>query len=525
MMDKLPQAIYILRDLKLIYMNEAAFKLLDLPVEELHENPKAAEILASLTEKVMGGFRNIATAGITLHQFLGKGENLPENASKSMCFQYSDPSTSTEKRLEARLQKINFDSKESLACTIDDLTVSMELERQLLNKRFEKIFMASFTHELVTPVNGMIGVLDIIQSDSSISHDVKRMIETAKANCKLLLYLTNDVIEIAKEAQGKVGEEWFSIKDALAESTELYDFGFCQKQISLDVELSPEVPLLICTDRTRYRQVLVHLLGNALKYTMVGSVTIQINYCGTEGTLITSVRDTGVGMSRSRIENLFKLFGNLDSGCHLNPQGIGLGLSICKRHAEILGGKITVESAKGKGSIFTLTIPVKTAAISAALRTSDNLRAGLLLSPSKKKLPEKKAITLRRKRLMTEECPVEQNIQAAGDIRVLMREDAAPNQKNEESKVEPISLAELQHAEPQLETVPGSPVRQIEEIKCQCKRFLVVDDNELNRFVIQGLLKGLGMSGDEVRVFCFCFIIFCKEGAAQTGYHAQKIGI
>jgi len=457
-MDRLSQAIYIIRNNTIIYMNHAACKLSGVPILEQNSETQQNADFSSYSEQVFASFRSIASQSNSLFSFYESRKNNPSESNAPMCFQYND-SNNVERKLEARIQKINFDSKEAIVCTIDDLTISLQLERQLLNKRFEKIFMSSFTHELVTPVNGILGVMDILQEKKELSLEVRKTIEAAKASCKLLLYMTNDVIELAREEnEEKVSREWFSLKEVISECVQLYDFSFKKKRLTLLQNIAHDVPTLICTDRTRYRQIIVHLLGNALKYTMKGSVNISIQYISADNSLITSVSDTGIGISQSSIQNLFQLFGNFDNHCQLNPQGIGLSLTICKRYATIMGGKITVDSIRGKGSNFTFITPVKTTEITEHVDID---------------IPNDLAFD-----------PDDDWIQTHFGF------EASPR-KGLEPKASDTPKTEINFFEDTVQQLKYKPV------SCQCRKFLVVDDNELNRFVIQGLLKGLNYYGDE----------------------------
>eukprot|EP01022_Parablepharisma_sp_SALTPOND_P002436 TRINITY_DN10_c0_g1_i1.p1 TRINITY_DN10_c0_g1~~TRINITY_DN10_c0_g1_i1.p1 ORF type:complete len:791 (-),score=61.05 TRINITY_DN10_c0_g1_i1:2120-4492(-) len=435
MMDRLPQAILLKQGQEIVYANHSANCMFSIP-ENLPLQSKA--------EKVANELRLIVNNEVSLHQFI----ELPiiGDDTKSMCFQYKDR-IGCERRLKATVWKTSFDSRESLACTIEDLTTSLQLERQMMNKKFEKIFLASFTHELITPINGMLGIMDLIHASEGIAD----LINTAKSTCKLLLYLTNDVVEIAKEhtASIKPQQDWFKVKDVLEECGRLLEFGFKEKHLPFLTDVTPSVPPVIGTDRTKYRQTIVHLLTNGLKYTMEGNVTIQVSFDSAENILKTSVIDTGIGISAEGMETLFKLFGDLDKRCELNPQGVGLGLTICRKYAEILGGKLTVSSERNYESIFTLIIPV---------RICESNAESFAVSHEDSEIPS------------IEEIPEEQKPVAPYNFK-----------KN---------CSKTFHSYTKV-------LLSMPTYDCGCKEFLIVDDVELNRFVLKGMMQKFGFDCEE----------------------------
>lgn len=137
------------------------------------------------------------------------------------------------------------------------------------------------------------------------------------------------------------------------------DFQFKQKNVTLILNLNPNIPQAIYSDAKRFKQVLFNLLGNAVKFTFKGSVTLDCNYDQMTSHLFCSVTDTGIGIQPDDLEKLFKYFGCLAKSRHCNRGGLGLGLTISKMIVQEFGGEITVESQFGKGSKFSFWIPIE----------------------------------------------------------------------------------------------------------------------------------------------------------------------
>ncbi len=472
MMDKLPQAILIVQDGCVIYVNAAANQLIlkavavsspiNLSRQQLVETVTEGE--GRSTAEVFSAFQGIVSQQQSLSEFLKSG--LGESESKQYLFQYADRDR-VERRLKAELCRISFDTKKSTVCILEDLTVSLQLERETLNKKFEKIFLSSFTHELLTPLNGILGVVDLLDAEESEDPETRKknlrnFVQTIRSTCKVLLYLIQDVMYMAKEGQGSTlsqNEEQCDLSGVIDECRQLLAFGFQQKHISLSISMGTSAPPQLRIDRVKYRQVLLHLMGNALKYTMDGGVTITTSYDSQAGRLVTTVADTGVGIPQKCIDTLFRLFGELDKTCELNPQGIGLGLSICQKYTRSMGGSLSVASVEGRGTTFTFSVPTRE--------------------------PRARAVAVVPSFDADERLPSREDV----DEEVVLRRpygsrDVLPRVTSESKQA--ITLV-----------FPEDVCRQEPQEKCGCGKFLIVDDNELNRFVLRGLLLKMKFSCDE----------------------------
>ncbi len=466
-MNKLPQGIILQQAGDIIYMNNAVTSILCIEREngletaegitQVQPEPKITEISVAAALETM---RRVSSGNSSLFDFLSVGKDLKENEQKMMCFQYKDRS-GRERKLTAEIKRMTYDSKDCVALIIEDLTNSMQLERQMLNKKFEKMLIASFSHELITPLNGIMGLLEIIE-DQPRTASVGRLTETAKSTCNMLLYLINDITELAKEQprmEAEVARDRINVRNMISECVNLVSFGFAKKKIELNVDIDSDVPVTICTDNIKYRQILLHLLGNALKYTMEGGVTIKVRYNAERFMLMTSVNDTGIGISTEDMASLFQLFGKLDQTSSINPQGAGLGLTICQRYTKLLRGTLDIKSELGKGTTFTLSIPMDPGSTEFVLS----------IEPTRELDEEQKC--------MTDDKIDEPVINSAGRYSFFKGRALVATKFSSNILIKS---------------------KTCKTLKCKCNKYLIVDDYELNRFAIQGLLKRIGETADEV---------------------------
>ena len=235
-----------------------------------------------------------------------------------------------------------------------------EEKSQKLNDKYQRLYIASIAHDIRTPLNGIIGMLDMM-SDVKDTYETPVYVSVAKSACKLLLYLTYNITDYSQLEANKFkpNNDRVNIKEVLNEALQLFCFNFQKKNLSLSLNIDVEVPTICCIDKNRYMQILLNLLSNTLKFTLKGGVTVTVTHDPNKDLLITSVKDTGIGIKSEEISKLFKLFGKLENNT-LNPQGVGFGLSICKQLSESLGGYVEVESIYKQGSTFRFAIKANT---------------------------------------------------------------------------------------------------------------------------------------------------------------------
>ena len=220
-------------------------------------------------------------------------------------------------------------------------------------------FLANMSHEIRTPMTAILGFTDLLRMQ--IDDDNRELIdhaETIRRNGEHLLSLINDILDMSKIEAGKLDVEQIEVRpDALVgEVLSLMRVKADEKHLPLDAELMTPIPAVIQSDPVRLRQVLVNLIGNAIKFTDSGGVRIEVGYDQTLGLLNFAVVDTGRGMTDAQVIKLFHAFEQADSTTTRQFGGTGLGLHISQRLARMLDGMITCESAFGRGSTFTLSI-------------------------------------------------------------------------------------------------------------------------------------------------------------------------
>lgn len=241
---------------------------------------------------------------------------------------------------------------------VKDLTVAKNVAERANDSRLH--FLANISHDLRTPLNGILGCTQIMLRDNNVTKKQTELLKTTKGCTEHLQNLINDLLDMSKLESGRLDLAPcpFDLRALLFELTRTFTIQAEAKKIHLDVETPDDLPPWITCDRKRLRQVLGNLVNNAIKFTDVGSVTVHVERDGAN--LLFAVRDSGCGIHPDRIDNLFKPYQPLDEKS-LQLEGTGLGLSISKKLAQKMGGDIEVESVLGQGSIFRVTIPLEEA--------------------------------------------------------------------------------------------------------------------------------------------------------------------
>jgi len=216
------------------------------------------------------------------------------------------------------------------------------------------------SHELRTPLNSIIGFTGIIAQGLAgpLTGEQAKQLDMVQNSARHLLALINDVLDISKIEAGQleIYAGPFDLPQAIQKTVATVSPLAQKKGIALRFEISPEVGQML-GDQRRTEQILLNLLGNAIKFTDQGEVTVR---CRRQREwLITSIHDTGIGVDAQQQQSIFEPFRQVDTGLARKREGTGLGLSICKRLVERLGGSISVESALGRGSTFTVQLPVE----------------------------------------------------------------------------------------------------------------------------------------------------------------------
>ena len=228
-------------------------------------------------------------------------------------------------------------------------------------------FLANMSHEIRTPLVSIIGFTEQLATHHDIdAHQRRDWIETIRAAADHLLALVNDVLDVSKIETQQMSFECTptDVAELVRQTTNMLRAKAEAKTLRLDVELDPRLPDAIRSDPTRLRQVLVNLIGNAIKFTERGGVIVRLRYEGEASPprLRLIVADTGPGLERAAIDRLFRAFSQADDGVTRRHGGTGLGLYISREICRGLGGELTVESEPGKGSTFACVLPAEAAA-------------------------------------------------------------------------------------------------------------------------------------------------------------------
>jgi PAS domain S-box-containing protein len=226
-------------------------------------------------------------------------------------------------------------------------------------------FLANMSHEIRTPLTAVLGFANLLAERSDLDADASRQVERIGGAGRALLAIVNDVLDFSKLEAGQmsIALRPTAAVDAAREVLELFTLQAEAKSIALHFEAAADVPAHLMTDPDRLRQILLNLIGNAVKFTDRGAVSLRLAYEPLAGVLSAEVTDTGPGIAAAQRQKLFQRFSQVDGSSTRTKGGTGLGLAISHGLAVAMGGGITVRSRPGRGSTFRLELPAQTAAV------------------------------------------------------------------------------------------------------------------------------------------------------------------
>ena len=357
-----PDAILLVNSQgNIIRANKAAINLLGYSREELLNQP----IEVILPERFRGKHVDYRTQFLAGHRSAAKG------VGRSLLFQAKD---GREVESEVTLG-LTGNGKHAVATAIvRDVSERLETQNRLQRAieasqeaaKAKSEFLANMSHEIRTPLSGVLGTLHLLAQDD-ITPEQRELVRVADASGRMLMTIINDVLDYSRLEEGRVEikESVFCLQDVIYEVYALMRASAEEKSIAFEYNIASENRIWLSGDEARIRQLLFNLVGNAIKFTDRGSVTLEVTPepdSKRGSTVNFSVRDTGIGISQRNLKKLFGRFERVHTAVASKYGGSGLGLSICKQITTLMGGEIDCTSEFGKGSHFWVRLPLAAAA-------------------------------------------------------------------------------------------------------------------------------------------------------------------
>lgn len=224
-------------------------------------------------------------------------------------------------------------------------------------------FLANMSHEIRTPMNGVLGMMELLKV-TELDEKQLNYVNTAQNSGNNMLVILNDILDLSKYESGKlvIEEEDFNIVETIDDLVSLFSLELQAKGVELLVYLDPEIPTILYGGKTRFWQVVMNLLGNAKKFTKSGTISLRLELNNVENNeleILVKIKDSGIGIATSALEKIFDSFEQAEANTTRQYGGTGLGLALCKRLTQMMGGDVHVKSTVGEGSEFYFTVKFK----------------------------------------------------------------------------------------------------------------------------------------------------------------------
>ena len=264
---------------------------------------------------------------------------------------------------EITIVSVNYNDSQGFAFYLRDLREEKLRAMAEDANRAKSSFLSTISHEIRTPLNAILGITEIRLMDKDVDQKIRDDLMKIYASSDVLLKIINDILDLSKIEAGKLSilERKYEIASLIGDTIQLNIMRLDSKPTEFSLNIDENVPFYVLGDELRMKQILSNLLSNAFKYTEKGYVNLEIRTVDMPDSddklmLEMKVTDTGVGLTKQQIENIYEEFSRFHES-ESSPEGTGLGMSITKKLVSLMGGKLTVESEAGKGSVFTVLIP------------------------------------------------------------------------------------------------------------------------------------------------------------------------
>jgi len=260
---------------------------------------------------------------------------------------------------ELKKHTVNLEDK------ISERTKELEFAKQRAEEssRARSEFLANMSHEIRTPMNGVLGMMELMKA-TELNEKQLHYVNIAQNSGSNMLVILNDILDLSKYESGKlvIEEEKFNIVETIDDLVSLFSLELQAKGVELLVYLDPEIPSILYGGKTRFWQVVMNLLGNAKKFTESGVISLSLELNDVENDkleILVKIKDSGIGIAESALEKIFDSFEQAEANTTRQYGGTGLGLALCKRLTQMMGGDVHVKSTLGEGSEFYFTVKFK----------------------------------------------------------------------------------------------------------------------------------------------------------------------